>query len=59
MYVIIKEIKNKKTGNILPVIILDSQCEVLEFEIEAEAEFMKEIFQKNSDSGYKYLVKKM
>ena len=43
----------------LPVILLDGHSEVLEFETEEEAEKTKEIFQKNSDSGHEYLVKKI
>ena len=59
MYVIIKQIKNKKTGKWLPVIILNSDNEVWEFDTESEAEKMKEIFQQNSDSGHIYQVKKV
>jgi len=58
MWVIIKYIKNKK-GSVLPVIILDSHGEVLEFESQTEAIKMKEIFELNSDSGYKYDIKKI
>ena len=58
MYVIIKHIK---TGNkkIVPVILLNSQGEIWEFETEDEAEEMKNIFQTNSDSGHVYEVKKI
>ena len=49
MYVIIKSVKNKKTGKRLPVV----------FDSEKEAEKMKEIFQTNSDSGHHYYVKKI
>jgi hypothetical protein len=59
MYVIIKNIKKKKTGKWLPVIILNIDNEVWEFESEKEAEKMKEIFQANSDSGHIYSVKKI
>jgi hypothetical protein len=59
MYVIIKNIKKKKTGKWLPVIILNTDNEVWEFELEKEAEKMKEIFQANSDSGHIYSVKKI
>jgi hypothetical protein len=59
MYVIIKSIKNKKSGKWLPVIILNSDNEVWEFESEKEADKMKEIFQTNSDSGHIYSVKKI
>ncbi len=59
MFVIIKSVKNKKSGKWLPVILLNSDNEVWEFNTEAEAERMKEIFQTNSDSGHTYLVKKI
>lgn len=58
MYVIVKYIKNKNNKE-LPVILIDNQSEILEFSSIDEAEKMKEIFQKNSDSGYKYEVKKL
>lgn len=58
MYVIVKYIKNKNNKE-LPVILIDNQSEILEFSSIEEAEKMKEIFQKNSDSGYKYEVKKL
>ena len=58
MYVIVKYIKNKNNKE-LPVILIDNQSEILEFSSIEEAEKMKEIFQKNSDSGYKYEVKKI
>jgi hypothetical protein len=59
MYVIIKQIKNRKTGKWLPVILLNSNSEVWEFETLSEAELMKDIFQNNSDSGHIYEVKKV
>ena len=59
MYVIIKNVKNKKTGKSLPVILLNTDIEVWEFETENDAEKMKNIFQTNSDSGHIYMVKKI
>jgi hypothetical protein len=59
MYVIIKSVKNKKTGKSLPVVLLNTNTEVWEFETEKDAEYMKEIFQTNSDSGHVYVVKKI
>ncbi len=58
MWIIVKYVKNKK-GVALPVIILDSHGEVLEYSSEAEANNMREIFELNSDSGYKYTIKKI
>jgi hypothetical protein len=43
----------------LPVIILDSEGEVLEFDTMEEAEDMRGRFEINSDSGYKYRIKKI
>ena len=58
MWVIIKYIKNKK-GSVLPVILLDSNGEVLEFDSSNEAAKMKDLFELNSDSGHKYYIKKI
>lgn len=57
MYCIVKYIKveNKE----LPVIILNSQDEVLEFESSEQADDFKSILQMNSDSGHRYIVKKI
>jgi hypothetical protein len=51
-FVIVKYIKPR-----VPVILLDSQGEVWEFDEREEAEMYAEIFETNSDSGYKYVVK--
>lgn len=58
MYVIIKKIKTKNKTKI-PVILLDGQGEIWEFDTEIEAEKMKDAFQTNSDSGHIYEVKKI
>ncbi len=58
MYCIIKKMINEK-GIIIPVIVLDYDDEILEFDTQEEAEKIKETFQKNSDSGYQYVVKKI
>ena len=57
MYLIIKYIKEDKST--LPVVILDTQGEVLEFDNVEDATKMKELFETNSDSGHKYEVKKI
>jgi hypothetical protein len=57
MYCILKYIKVDKKE--LPVIILNSQDEILEFDSENQAEEFKQILQMNSDSGYRYIVKKI
>ena len=56
-YIILKQIKNEAVK--LPVIIIDSLGEVLEFDSFEEAEKMKELFQSNTDSGHTYEVKKV
>jgi len=61
MYVIVKHVKMNLSSmsRKVPVILLNSDTEVWEFETREEAEKMKEIFQTNSDSGHKYEVKKI
>jgi hypothetical protein len=59
MYVIVKHIKNKKTGKRLPVILIDSQAEILEFELQKEADNLCEILNTNTDSGHFYSVKEV
>ena len=58
-YIIIKFIENKGLKTTLPVIILDSLGEVLEFETNDKAQTMCDAFQINSDSGYTYKLKKI
>lgn len=58
-YIIIKMVKNPVNQTQLPVVILDGEGEVLEFDTLEEAEYMKGCFQINSNSGSKYLVKKI
>jgi len=57
-YCIVKLIKNLE-GIELPVIMLDSDDEVWEFSNPDDAIKLAEILTKNSDSGYKYYVKKV
>jgi hypothetical protein len=59
MYVIVKHVKNGDTKKRLPVILLNTESEVWEFEFPEAAEKMKDIFQTNSDSGHIYEVKKI
>jgi len=58
-YVIIKKIKDLKTNKELPVILLDTHGEVLEYHTIEEAEEMRARFEVNSDSGYRYKIKKI
>lgn len=57
-YVIIKEIKSM-SGQILPVILLDTHSDVMEFDTREEADRMVDILNINSDSGHNYKVKKI
>lgn len=61
MYCIIKKVKKTDAipAKYLPVILLNTDNEVWEFETLSEAELMKDIFQNNSDSGHEYEVKKI
>lgn len=59
MYVIIKHVKINDNRKRLPVVLLNSDTEIWEFESMEEATRMKEIFETNSDSGHKYEVKKI
>lgn len=57
-YLIIKEIKSNN-GKFLPVVLLDSQADVMEFEDREEADKMATMLNINSDSGHTYRVKKI
>jgi hypothetical protein len=57
-YLIIKEIKSNN-GKVLPVVLLDSQADVMEFDNREEADKMAAVLNINSDSGHTYRVKKI
>lgn len=57
-YVIIKEVKSIN-GQTLPVILLDTHSDVMEFDTREEADRMVDILNINSDSGHNYRVKKI
>jgi hypothetical protein len=57
-YLIIKEIKSDN-GKVLPVVLLDSQADVMEFDSREEADKMAAVLNVNSDSGHTYRVKKI
>jgi|TARA_R110000868_G_scaffold402069_1_gene678051 hypothetical protein len=61
MYIIIKHVKTRsgESTKRLPVILLNVDSEVWEFDTEKDAEKMRNIFQTNSDSGHIYEVKKI
>lgn len=56
MFVIVKYVKTPN-NRVLPVIMLDSQGEVWEFDNKDKAQEMVNIFNANTDSGHKYEVK--
>lgn len=58
MYVIIKHVKTNN-NRVLPVIMLDTQGEVWEFDNRDKAQEMSNIFNANTDSGHKYEVKQV
>ena len=57
-YLIIKEIKSDN-GKVLPVVLLDSHADVMEFDTMEEADRMAAVLNVNSDSGHTYRVKKI
>ncbi len=57
-YVIIKKIRSIN-GNELPVILVNSISEILEFDSLEEAEKLRNLLQTNSDSGHTYEVRKI
>ena len=58
-YIIIKLVKEQMRDKELPVILLNSESEVMEFDTIDEAEEMRNRFEVNSDSGHRYILKKI
>ena len=58
-YCIVKIMKNENGGNPIHSVIIDSLSEVMEFDTPERAEATREMFERNSDSGHKYIVKKI
>ena len=58
-YIIIKLVKEQMRDKELPVILLNSESEVMEFDTIDEAEEMRNRFEVNSDSGHRYIIKKI
>jgi hypothetical protein len=58
MYVIVKHVKTQN-NRLLPVIMLDTQSEVWEFDNKDKAQEMVNILNANTDSGHKYEVKQV
>jgi hypothetical protein len=57
-FIIIKNIQTVHNTQV-PVVILDDLGEVMEFQSKEEAEKIKEIFQRNSDSGHTYVIREI
>lgn len=57
-YIIIKNVKNAN-GVTVPIILLDGLSEVMEFSDYEEANRTAQLFEINSDSGWKYTVRKI
>ena len=58
-YVVIKTIRDVVKQVDLPVIMLNSQSEILEFDTEEEALELADLMNANTDSGHKYRIKKI
>jgi hypothetical protein len=58
-YIIIKLVKEQMRDKELPVILLNGESEVMEFDTIDEAEEMRNRFEVNSDSGHRYILKKI
>jgi hypothetical protein len=58
-YVMIKTIRDVVKQVDLPVIMLNSQSEILEFDTEEEALELADLMNANTDSGHKYSIKKI
>jgi len=56
-YVIVKYVKLPNSTNEVPVIIIDELGEVLTFGAIEDATDYRDLFQRNSDSGHRYVVK--
>lgn len=54
-YIIVKNIKTDK--GTLPVVILNGQSEILEFDNLEKAEETRKMLQENSDSGHSYTIR--
>jgi len=57
-YMVYKEYINSK-GVMLPIMLVNNVSEIMEFNSKAEATEIAQMFESNSDSGWKYKVKKV
>lgn len=59
MWIIIKKMELNNKGIKVPVVIIDTHGDVLEFDDYAEAEKTRLLFQSNSDSAHEYVLKEI
>jgi hypothetical protein len=59
MWIIIKKMELNDKGVKVPVVIIDTHGDVLEFDDYAEAEKTRLLFQSNSDSAHEYVLKEI
>jgi hypothetical protein len=57
-YIIIKKVENTR-GVIVPIIMLNGLSEVMEFDDYEAANKMAQLFEVNSDSGWKYTIRRI
>ncbi len=57
-YIIIKKVENSR-GVTVPIIMLNGLSEVMEFDDYESANKMAQLFEVNSDSGWKYTIRKI
>jgi len=57
-YLVVKEYVNDR-GITIPTILVNNVSEIMEFDNEAEATKVAATFEANSDSGWKYKVRKI
>lgn len=57
-YIIIKKVENSR-GVTVPIIMLNGLSEVMEFDNYEEANKMAQLFEVNSDSGWKYTIRRI
>jgi hypothetical protein len=57
-YIIIKKVENSR-GVTVPIIMLNGLSEVMEFDDYDSANKMAQLFEVNSDSGWKYTIRKI
>jgi len=57
-YIIIKKVENNR-GVTVPIVMLNGLSEVMEFGNYEEANKMAQLFEVNSDSGWKYTIRRI